>query len=299
MTSEMTSPAASSVVARLSTDQAAALRITDLVSESFDAQDVAAGASETQAGWSVAIHFREPPNETAVRALVALAAGAATANALRFETVAAADWIAESHRALAPVHAGRFVVHGAHDRDRVRNNRIGIEIEAALAFGTGHHGTTRACLLALDRILRARRPLNVLDLGTGSGVLAIAAGRACRGRVLATDIDPVAVRAARANAHRNRAGHCVSVMRAAGMTGKSFQARRPFDLVFANILLEPLRRVAAPLARLIAPRGCIVLSGLLAREANAAIAAYRAQGLALDRRIDLDGWTTLVFVRNA
>jgi ribosomal protein L11 methyltransferase len=298
MTSGPPSFASASVVARITADSAAAERIADVLAESFDSQDIAASVADEGGGrCSIAVHFRSAPNESAVRALVALAAGAEFANALVFETVAAEDWIAASHRALAPVPAGRFVVHGAHDRHRVPPNRIGIEIEAALAFGTGHHGTTRACLLALDRILRARRPANVLDVGTGSGVLAIAPARALHARVLASDIDAVAVRAARANARRNRAGHLVTVARAAGVTGQCFDSRAPFDLILANILLSPLRRLAAPLARLLAPRGHIVLSGLLPREANAALSAYLAQGLALDRRIDLDGWTTLVFKR--
>ncbi len=149
------SPLPASVVARLSTDQATALAIGDALTESFDAEEVAAAWSEQADGrWSLAVHFRDPPNETAVRALVALAAGADAANALTFERLAPKDWVRASLEGLTPVEAGRFVVHGAHDRARVARNRIGIEIEAALAFGTGHHGTTRGCLLALDRLVK-------------------------------------------------------------------------------------------------------------------------------------------------
>ena len=230
-----------------------------------------------------------------VRRLTAAAAGTAAAKALRFERVAAKDWVRESLAGLAPVTAGRFVVHGAHDRARIPHNRIGIEIEAALAFGTGHHGTTRGCLLALDWLCKSLPPRRILDLGTGSGVLAIAAARALRRPVLATDIDGSAVRAARANAALNRAGGFVEVIRADGVTGAKLRERGPYDLVLANILLRPLQRLAAPLTRLTAPGTRVVLSGLLASQANAAIAAYR--GLALERRIDLDGWTTLVLVR--
>jgi len=249
--------------------------------------------------WRVAMHFRAAPDEKIIRALTAAAAGDAAAEALRFERVAATDWVRESLAGLAPVTAGRFVVHGAHDRARIPLNRIGIEIEAALAFGTGHHGTTRGCLLALDSLCKSRcksRPRRrILDLGTGSGVLAIAAARALRQRVLATDMDGVAVRAARANAALNRAGSFVEVVKADGVTAAKLRERAPYDLVLANILLHPLQRLAAPLTRLMAPGGRIVLSGLLACQANAAIAAYR--DLALERRIDLDGWTTLVLVR--
>ena len=187
-------------------------------------------------------------------------------------------------------------MHGAHDRAGIPVNRIGIEIEAALAFGTGHHGTTRGCLLALDGLCksppRGRRGRRVLDLGTGSGVLAIAAARALRRRVLATDIDASAVRVARANARLNRTGAMVEVVKADGVTAGSVRRRAPFDLVFANILLGPLQRIAAPLKRLVAPGGRVVVSGLLPAQVNAAMAAYRP--LVLERRIELNGWTTLV-----
>src|SRR5581483_5073211 len=181
--------------------------------------------------------------------------------------------------------AGRFLVHGAHDRSRVPANRIGIEIEAALAFGTGHHGTTRACLLALDDLAKrangGRRRLRALDIGTGSGVLAIAAAKALRGPVLASDIDIGALRVARANARLNRVAPRLQFGHAAGIGARAFRGRAPFDLVLANILLPPLRRLAAPLRPLLAPGAQVVLSGLLPAQANAALAAYRAHGLVL------------------
>jgi ribosomal protein L11 methyltransferase len=245
--------------------------------------------------WRVAMYFRATPDEKIIRALTAAAAGNAAGKALRFERVAATDWVRESLAGLAPVTAGRFMVHGAHDRARIPFNRIGIEIEAALAFGTGHHGTTRGCLLALDALCKSLPRRRILDLGTGSGVLAIAAARALRQPVLATDIDGSAVRAARANAGLNHAGSFVEVIRADGVTAPKLRQRAPYDLVLANILLRPLQRLAAPLTRLVAPGARVVLSGLLPSQANAAIAAYR--GLALERRIELDGWTTLVLVR--
>jgi ribosomal protein L11 methyltransferase len=181
----------------------------------------------------------------------------------------------------------------------VRANRIGIEIEAALAFGTGHHGTTRGCLLALDRIVKARRLRRILDVGTGTGVLAIAAAKALRRPVLASDIDARAVAIARENARHNRAGAYVDVVHAPGLGRRRFRASAPFALVFANILLEPLQRLATPMARLVAPNGYIVLSGLLTSQAGAALASYRARGLVLKRRIRLEGWATLVLVRPA
>src|SRR5215216_2804401 len=266
--------------------------------ESFDAGDCVVSAFENAGGdWQVALYFREPPNEAAVRRLVALTSGADIANALVFETIKAKDWVSASLEGLAPVEAGRFVVHGAHDRARVAVNRIGIEIEAALAFGTGHHGTTRGCLLALDRIHKVRRPRGVLDVGTGSGVLAIAAARALHRPILASDIDITAVRAARENVRRNRAGSAVTVIHAKGLGARLFRQRAPFDLIFANILLGPLKVLARPIDMLAAPDAQVVLSGLLSAHANAALSAYRSRGLSLQRRIDLDGWTTLILRR--
>src|SRR5580658_7949702 len=143
----------STVIALLETDERSAHRVADLIAESLPADDVAVSLVDNGAGrWRVAMYFRAAPDETMVRRLTAAATGTKAAKALRFERVTAKDWVRESLAGLAPVTAGRFVVHGAHDRARIPFNRIGIEIEAALAFGTGHHGTTRGCLLALDHI---------------------------------------------------------------------------------------------------------------------------------------------------
>jgi ribosomal protein L11 methyltransferase len=226
-----------------------------------------------------------------------------------FEAVAARDWVAASLAGLKPVSAGRFLVHGAHDRPGVPAHRVGIEVEAALAFGTGHHGTTRGCLLALDGLLKRglrparprRRPgqgARILDIGTGTGVLAIAAAKALRTRVLASDIDRRAVDVARANAQLNSVGVLVEVVHAGGLSARRLRERAPFDLVFANILLPPLKRLAAPIAHVLAPGAHVVLSGLLAAQAPAALAAYGAQGLALAACIPLDEWVTLVLTRN-
>ena len=306
------------VVARLSSDAATAQNIADALADSLAADEFAASAFEDASGrWSLAIYFREPPDAAAVRALIAsLARGG---QALCFETLAPADWVRNSLEGLAPVEAGRFVVHGAHARARVRENRIGIQVEAGLAFGTGHHGTTRGCLLALDRIVqaRSRRPAAsrpaarsaaalprkrerhalALDVGTGTGVLAIAAVKALRQRVLASDLDARAVAIARENARINRVGGALEVIHAGGLRAAAFRARGPYALIFANILLDPLKALATPMTRLVAANGHVVLSGLLARQAGAALASYRARGLVLVRRMTLKNWATLIFVR--
>ena len=288
-------PTNTTTVARLACDERTARLVADAL---LDAFETATAAFEGTGGhWNVEAHFAEPPDESAVRRCVAEAADAAAGAALAFDTVEARDWIAESLAGLKPVAAGRFTVHGEHDRAAVRLNRIGIEIEAALAFGTGHHGTTRGCLLALDGILKVHRPNHVLDVGTGTGVLAIATAKALRRGVLATDIDPEAVSIARENARLNGVAPLVECLHAAGLTARRIQAREPFDLVFANILLPPLKRLAQPLARLLAPNARVILSGLLATQESAALAVYRAQGLMLERRIPLDEWVTLVLRR--
>ncbi|MSU88427.1 methyltransferase [Rhodobacteraceae bacterium 2CG4] len=208
------------------------------------------------------------------------------------------DWVAQVRRELTPVPAGRFVVHGGHDRGAVPINRVGLEIEAAMAFGTGHHGTTRGCLLSLERL--ARQGLvagRTADIGCGTGVLAMAARRLWRRQVIASDIDPVAVATARANLAANRAGGAVPVVCAPGFRHPALHARAPYDLVFANILAGPLCRLAPQMAAHTAPGSAIILSGILARQARRVETHYAGHRMAVRHRQQLGEWVTLTLAR--
>src|SRR5882757_6868077 len=273
----------------------AAKRVVDLLNESFFEGQAAISAFEGPTGrWDIIVHFADPPDQASVRDLVGLAAGDDAAQNIAFDTVEAKDWVKATLEDLVPVPAGRFVVHGSHDRARVPPNKLGIEIEAALAFGTGHHGTTRGCLLLLDHVLKAHRPRRVLDLGTGTGVLAIAAAKALHGAVFASDIDPASVRVARDNARLNQAGPLVETIRATGFSAPQFSRRAPFDLVLANILANPLRELATPMAGHLAPSALVILSGLLTPQVTGVIAAYRARGLVPMRHLRIEGWSSLL-----
>jgi ribosomal protein L11 methyltransferase len=279
-------------------DEQTARRVVDLLNESLDDGQAAVAAFERADGhWDISVHFSEAPNEASIRELVSLSAGADIAQHITFDTVEAKDWVAASLEDLVPVPAGRFVVHGRHDRARVPPNKLGIEIEAALAFGTGHHGTTRGCLLLLGQVLRSHYPRRVLDLGTGTGVLAIAVAKALRRRVLASDIDPVSVRVARDNARLNGVGNLVEAICATGFSAPQFALRGPFDLVLANILANPLRQMATPMAAHLAPSAVVILSGLLPHQARSVIASYRARGVLLRRHLSIDGWSSLLMQR--
>jgi ribosomal protein L11 methyltransferase len=276
-------------------DEQTAKRVVDVLTESFFEGQAAIAASEGPGGlWGITVHFAEAPDQASIRELVGIAAGGEVAEGITFDTVEAKDWVKATLEELVPVRAGRFVVHGHHDRARIAPNKLGIEIEAALAFGTGHHGTTRGCLMLLDHVLKARFPRRVLDLGTGTGVLGIAAAKALQRRVLASDIDPLAAQVARDNAGLNEVGNLVETVCATGFSAPQFAARRPFDLVLANILANPLREMATPMARHLAPSAIVILSGLLPHQAQGVIAAYRARGLVLVRHIQIEGWSSLL-----
>lgn len=205
------------------------------------------------------------------------------------------DWVTRSLEGLKPVRAGRFLVHGSHDRERRRIGDLAIEIEAGLAFGTGHHGTTAGCLEMIAKVARRERPRNALDLGTGSAVLAIALAKLLRIPVLATDIDPVATRVAAENAQLNHVGAYVLARTAPGFHHPSFAAAKPFDLIVANILARPLMRLAPDMARHVTPGGSIILSGILDRQRDAVVSAYVGQRFRHVETLHREGWVTLHF----
>ena len=243
--------------------------------------------------WEVGGYFDTAPDGVAL----ALLAAAHGAQPFAVSELPEIDWVAQVRRELAPVEAGRFHLYGSHDAHRVPEGRVALLIEAAMAFGTGHHGTTKGCLLALERLLQAgARKTSVADIGCGTAVLAMAAARVWpEAAVVASDIDPVAVEVAEANLSVNDMGGRVACHAAPGFDHPGLAG--PFDLIFANILMGPLIDLAPAVAAHLAPGGHAILSGLLSEQAEAVLAAYTAEGLALETRLDDGEWSTLTLKR--
>ena len=274
----------------------AAEALTELA-EDLTPEPVGTGIFEIEDGrgrWEVGLYFTERPDELAL----ALMAAAWGADPFVLSELPEVDWVAHVRRELSPVSAGRFFVHGSHDADRVPEGAEALLIEAAMAFGTGHHATTRGCLLALDRLVsEGFQPRRIVDVGCGTAVLAMAAARVFPVIVLAGDIDPQAVDVARANVIANGLLGRVECVEAVGFDHPLIEGAAPFDLVFANILKQPLIDLVPDMARYVAPGGHAILSGILATQADAVVAAYAAGGLALETREDHGEWTTLVVRR--
>jgi len=250
---------------------------------------------EADALWRVEAYPRAALLDAALGVKLALTAAAAGGCLIRIdeERLPERDWLAENRRAFPPLRIGRFFIHGSHHRGRSTPGTIDIEIDAATAFGTGEHPSTRGCLLALDALARRRRCRRPLDMGTGSGVLAIAAAKSLRGRVLGSDIDCGAARVARHHVRRNGLAGQVRIVCAAGYHSRTVRRSR-YDLILANILARPLALMARDLKRALTPGGVAVLAGLLARQEPLVLSAHRAQGLALQRRLVIEGWSTLI-----
>ncbi len=249
--------------------------------------------------WRVELYCAARPDHPALVAAVALAAAATGAPEPDFAVrpLPARDWLAENRASFQPLRAGRYFIHPTDFADRPPAGSISLALDAATAFGTGGHGTTRGCLMALDRLARRRKPRRILDMGCGSGILAIAAAKTWRTPVLAVDIDAEAVRVAGENARGNGVAALVRAKRANGFANTAIGRAAPFDLILANILAKPLVAMAPALARCLAPGGTAVLSGLLVEQETQVLAAYRAQRLSFVRRLIVEGWCTLLLAR--
>jgi len=272
-------------------DQAEAL---GLALEALDPSPTGVGVFEIEDGsglWEVGGYFVERPDLAGLAILSAMN-GAAD---FVISEVEDRDWVAQVRRELTPVEAGRFVVYGGHDAHRVPMHKTGLRIEAAMAFGTGHHGTTQGCLLALHKL--AKQGLiarNVADIGCGTGVLAMAAATLWPAQVTAADIDAVAVATTRANLASNGFATRIRAITAPGFEDHELRARGPYDLVLANILAGPLRRLAPEMSAQIEPGGAAILSGILNRQAQAVISTYKGHGMNLVEQRRIGEWTTLV-----
>ncbi len=256
------------------------------------------GAFEIEDGsglWEVAVYFDQTPDAAA------LATYAQEFDAKEFvvSDIPDQDWVSKVRRELAPVEAGRFFVYGSHDADKVPEDATGLLIEAAMAFGTGHHGTTLGCLQAFDTLLiEGFAGKRIADVGCGTAVLAMAAAAALDARVLASDIDPVAIDVAVANLAANGMDGEVECVVCAGFDHEVLSQAAPFDLVFANILKGPLIALAPDMGRMICKGGFAILSGILNEQADAVVAAYTAQGFDVKIQNVVNEWTTLVLLRS-
>ena len=282
-------------VARVPIAESEADTATDAILGAIWPETSAAAALEIDKAWRLEAYYTEAPEEADIARIVSQALGRdVSPDSVSVEQIAEQNWVQTSLEALPPVTAGRFIVHGHHDRGRVKPNQIGIEIEAGLASGTGHHGTTKGCLVAINDVLKRLKPVNALDIGTGTGVLAIALARAAHVPVLATDIDRDAVTVSLENVRANAAREEVRVVLADGVKAASVTDAGPYDLIVANILANPLVAMATGISRLAVPGATLILSGLLTWQGRQVIAAYRNRGFVLVRRHAIDGWLTLV-----
>ncbi|SDY21715.1 50S ribosomal protein L11 methyltransferase [Citreimonas salinaria] len=261
--------------------------------ESLDPEPTGVGVFEIEDGsgtWEVGGYFLAPPDDIELTLL----ARAFDASDFVVSKVPDTDWVDKVRRELTPVVAGRFFVYGSHDADKIPDDSEPLLIEAAMAFGTGHHGTTQGCLEALDRLASGGfEGRNVADIGCGTAVLAMGAARIWPGAVVASDIDAVAVEVAQANVDANGLDGRVTCLEATGFDHPDLAARAPFDLVFANILKQPLIDLAPAMAAHLAPGGYAILSGLLTRQVDEVVEAYDAAGIALLRRDTIGDWATL------
>ncbi len=262
--------------------------------ESLDPEPTGVGVFEVEDGsglWEVGGYFTEAPDETALAVLAA----AFEAKPFVVSELPETDWVAHVRRELAPVEAGRFFVYGSHDADKLPEGRIPLLIEAAMAFGTGHHGTTLGCLKALDQLLdEGFSASKVADIGCGTAVLAMAAARVWKGDIIASDIDQVAVDVAEANLKANGMSGRVHCVEAAGFDHPDLNAHAPYDLIFANILKGPLVALSPEISANLRAEGYAILSGILNEQADDVVQVYSQNGFNLYNRGEIGEWTTLI-----
>lgn len=281
-------------------DKDVARTIGDLMFERFDEGEFPVAVFETSEDsgiWTVSLYVDTEDAdriENEVREFLSLSG---YPNTFEREIIEETDWVTKTLQDLAPVRAGRFIVHGSHDKHVPKSHEHSIIIDAGQAFGTGHHGTTAGCLDMLEKCLKRRDYKNATDMGTGSGVLAIALAKALPIKILASDIDPIATKTARDNTIINSVASQINCITATGFNHRGFADAGPFDLVIANILARPLQGLAHPMSAYLAPRATVILSGLLPHQKARICATYRLQGLNLEKAHIRDGWLTLVLTK--
>jgi len=264
--------------------------------EKLDPPPMGVGVFELEDGsgeWEVGAYFNDKPNEISILILenVFEAAGFAISE------IPETDWVTKVKRELSPVEAGRFFVFGKHDLKKLPKDRVGLLIEASMAFGTGHHGTTKGCLLALDKLVTLGKKIDeVIDIGCGTAVLAMAVGKVSSSRIIASDVDQVAVEVASANLKANNLENCIACLQATGFEDTQIKSNAPFDLIFANILKPPLIDLAPCIRRYLKSSGHAIISGILDVQAREIIEVYRQNKLEVLDRIDIDEWVTLTLI---
>lgn len=271
--------------------------ILGALSEKFEDDGYAIGTMEIDEdtdSWEASLYCSQAEAEDIKQQIVSHLKVSFSGVDVKTEIVPDIDWVAHSLIGLKPVRAGRFFVHGSHDRDKVKPGELAIEIDAAQAFGTGHHGTTSGCLEMIEHVVHQRRFNTALDLGTGSGVLAIGLKKITPVKVLATDIDPIATKTAKENARINHITSGIEFASAAGFHSNIFRKWGKFDLIVANILARPLMRLAPDIAKYLAPDGQLILSGILTEQRWKVISAFNAQGFSHIKTFEREGWVTIL-----
>ena len=263
--------------------------------ERLTPQPIGVGVFELEDGsglWEVGAYFSEKPDDISL----ALLAAVFQAEGFKISELPQIDWVSKVQRSLKPVVAGRFFVYGSHDSDKVPPDCEPLLIEASMAFGTGHHGTTKGCLLALEQLIKVGfKAKNVIDVGCGTAVLAMAAARIFSANVIASDIDSVAHSVAKMNIIANGLDQNIQCFEASGFAHEQIKTKNPFDLIFANILLAPLLGLATDISKYSLSGGYVVLSGILSEQAELVVKKYTGIGFSLSNQIEIGEWVTIIF----